>query len=161
MMSSWTLKADARFGVPGVALAPWPWYVAAASSPTHIRIHTEAGETAVLKVQPSGNQTGEVLIVAPGTFGLVDREEATAETQPLSLGEYYRHWLGHTQPGQLTVLGLLMAVMGQALKVSLDLGEAWPVLDIGDGGVAIVKTLTSVLTVGGLTLSAWQAVLKS
>jgi len=160
-VTEWKARADAASGIRGEAHAPNNWFTEVGGGLAPFVKVTVGNTSELLRVVASGTPTGDQLIVAPGTFGLLDNAEATAQCQPWTLGAYRRDWLVHTKAGQLTLLGLLLVIVGQVIQISLDIGGHSVVFDIGAGGVAIAKSSKGVLTIVGATLAAWQGLLKS
>ncbi|MCU1426418.1 MAG: hypothetical protein JWL83_418 [Actinomycetia bacterium] len=159
-LTNWKVRADTESGRPGEARAPNKWFSHdAGGQKPYVRISVQAASD-VFAVVPSGAPQGDQLIVAPGTFGLDDNQEALAKCEPLSTSDYRRHWILHTAAGNLTLFGLLLVAAGQFIQISLDIGEHWVVFDLGAGGVALAKATKGALTIGGATLAFWQGLIK-
>ena len=159
-MTTSVARADSLSGVPGTITAPAEWFVKnKAYGIKHIRVKGN-GATVVLALVNTYAETGEQLIVTPSTLGLANGDTAEVQCELLTESAYRRDWLAHTRAGQLTLAGLVIAAIGQAFQIAVDLGSAWSVFDVGATGIALAKTAKSVLTVGGASLVFWQALLK-
>lgn len=160
-MTDWYARADAIAAKSGDAHAPNNWYeLPGASTSPYVRL-VAGKQMLVLKVFAIGVPDSPELLVLPGTFNLKDRQRISVVAAPLSKTSYRRHWLLHTSPGQLTIAGLVIVLLGQAIQISLDIGAHWAIFNVGSAGISLLDALKDLMTFGGAALAAWQVVLNS
>jgi hypothetical protein len=160
-MTTWKARADAVGAKPDEARVPNNWFDdASAARKPYVRL-TVGQVRIVLKIVASGVPESDQLLVTPGTFDLKDQDDIEVTAEPLSSSDYRRDWLTHTAPGKLTIVGLVIVLVGQAIQISMDIGTHWMVFDVGSGGIALLNVAKDVMTIGGAALAASQIVFNS
>lgn len=134
----------------------WEYYPDA----THARIAISEAYT-ILRVRRRPHASGNTVSILPGTVNGVINGTADGVLTPASARSARRYWVRHARDGQFAFMGLMLAITGEAVKISLKIGSVSPLINVGSSGVAALEIVAFTCTVAGLVLIFWKGVLSA
>jgi len=146
---------------PNETSMPEKWAVNEKNKNTRYVKLTYQNSSKVFKISiRQGTASSNQIFIADGVFSVTRNMPEDVTIQNLTLGEYRHHRLFHSETGQLTLLGLLLAVFGFLISISFFIGEALPLVFVGPNFYSLAQAAAKIMELIGVVLIFWKGVLS-